>query len=293
MKSYIIFLIGIMVSLLIMTGCDESPAKPEFDPDISIFGFLWGGEPLSADHAILITHTQPPDAYYNLNKAAIRNAEITLTDIAAGTSYTLSSDEDNPAYYYNADVIIQPNTSYELSVTTEEETATATTTVPHSMTLESELDEENVNDETHVDLGYEKPIYIDCPVDVQLIMVDMYCNESWENAEYIYPFHDNHKYPDEQSEYDGGANGEPRHIMALVPYNLLKAPDFENRHTIFWYASMIVFYGSNTMQVMAIDDNYHNFLMDEHPVLSGGVENGIGCFGSVCGENYELNILKP
>jgi len=32
---------------------------------------------------------------------------------------------------------------------------------------------------------------------------------------------------------------------------------------------------------LAIDENYHNFLHKEHPELNGGVNGGIGVFGSV------------
>lgn len=286
-------LFGLIASFLLLTGCDESPAKPEFSPEISIFGFLWGGESLSADHAILITYTQPADAYYDVNTAAVRDAQVLLTDIRTGTALTLSSDEDNPAYYYNPEILIEPGETYELSVITEKITITAKTTIPPQVTFETELSTETVNNAYHENLGYEKPVYIECPVEDQLIIVDMYCNETWQNAEYIYPFSDARKNPQSREEYDGGEHAEPRHIYAIVPYNLLASPDFGDRHTIFWYASMIVFYGSNTMQILAMDDNYHHYLTDEHPELSGGVVNGIGCFGSVCGQTYELNIMKP
>lgn len=293
MKRYLYTIVGIVLSQLLMTGCDESPAKPDFDPDISIFGFLWGGESLSEEHAILITYTQPPEAYYDINAAAVKDAEMTLMDVTSGTAYPLTANEDNPAYFYNSDLVIQPNTTYQLSVVTDELTATATTLVPPAITLETELNPDAVNNEFHENLGYEKPVYISCSNQNQLIMVDMYCNEEWNTAEYIYPFTEYDKNPGSREEYDGGRNAEPRHIYAIVPYNLLVAPDFEDQHTVFWYASMIVFYGSNTLQIMAIDDNYHHYLTDEHPELSGGVENGIGCFGSVCGGDYELNIKKP
>jgi len=54
---------------------------------------------------------------------------------------------------------------------------------------------------------------------------------------------------------------------------------------------MIVFRRSNTMQVLAIDDNYHNFLYTEHPEFNGGINGGIGVFGSVCGESFELIVF--
>ena len=290
----IIFIIMIFgISLFMMAGCDDSPARPEFDAKISIFGFLWGGEALTQDRGITITYTQPPEAYYDLNAAAVKDADVTLTDETSGTSYTLTADPDNPAYFYNVDLIIQPDVTYTLTVVTDDRTVRATTHVPQALTLETDLDSENVNEEYHENLGYEKPVYITSPNESQLILVDMYCNEEWNTAEYINPFFTDDPYPQNEEEYDQGMNAEPRHIWAIIPYRYLIAPDFENRHTVFWYSSMIVFYGSNTMQILAIDDNYHHYLTDEHPEWSGGVENGIGCFGSVCGEDFELDILKP
>ena len=63
-------------------------------------------------------------------------------------------------------------------------------------------------------------------------------------------------------------------------------------YLIDWYSSMIVFYGSYTMQVLAIDENYTNYLFSEYPVYSGGIEGGLGVFASVTGKKYHLNVMK-
>ncbi len=136
------------------------------------------------------------------------------------------------------------------------------------------------------------PVFLDGENPDQIVMVDMYCNESWQNAEYINAFFGEDKPADRQS-YDGGADREPRHIRGLARMRELASDNFPGRLVIDWYSSMIVFYGSNTMQILAIDDNYHNFIYREHPELSGGIEGGIGVFGSVCGETYRLQVLKP
>ena len=39
-----------------------------------------------------------------------------------------------------------------------------------------------------------------------------------------------------------------------------------------------------------IDDNFHNYLYKEHAELNGGIEGGIGVFGSVCGFKYDLLV---
>ena len=56
---------------------------------------------------------------------------------------------------------------------------------------------------------------------------------------------------------------------------------------------MIQFYGSYTIQILAIDENFHNFLTNsEYPEKRGGINGGIGVFASVSGETYHLNIVK-
>ena len=170
-------------------------------------------------------------------------------------------------------------------------TITAKTRVPDNLTITTDLKTETTNEVRQTNLGFSKPVYVKSDSLEQIILVDMFCNETFENAEYLYPFNDNHKNPEDRNEYDGGKNSEPRHIQALVPYKELVSDQYPGLNVIYWYASMIVFKGSNTMQITAIDANYHDFIMKEHPVYSGGIEGGIGVFGSVVGEKYELTVL--
>ena len=141
-------------------------------------------------------------------------------------------------------------------------------------------------------IGYEKPIFVNCNREEQIILVSMFCNESFSNAEYIKPFTDNSTHPRSQEEYDGGRNAEPRHIQAFMKYQDLVAPLYANQHVIYWYGAMLVFYGSNTLQVLAIDDNYHHYSPMENPELNGCIVGGIGLFGAVCGEEYIIQVMK-
>ena len=141
-------------------------------------------------------------------------------------------------------------------------------------------------------MGFRKPVILNCEDEEQIVYIDMFCNESFENAEYISPFTEDHKFPENREEYDGGVNGEPRHIQAFARLKDLETDNFPGQYVVFWYNSMIVFYGSNTMQILAIDDNYHNYLYTENPEFNGGIQGGIGVFGSVCGEKFELMVME-
>jgi hypothetical protein len=189
--------------------------------------------------------------------------------------------------------VIKPSATYLLQIEANDRIVTASTAVPPAPMFRTDLKTDEVNSELQKNLGYEKPVRVTCEncPDNQMMLVDMFCDEPFENAQYINPFFGQEK-PTSQEEYDGGINGEPRHIQAFVSYQDLVSPDFDHDHVIYWYASMIVFYGRYTMQIMTVDDNYLNFVFDEHPMLSGGIQGGIGLFASMCGQTYQLNILE-
>ena len=185
---------------------------------------------------------------------------------------------NRPGFYYHEEFFIKPNATYQLTVEIEDDLVTATTIVPSLLTLETKLDTAAVNYVYRDNLGFEKPVKLFCENEEQIIYVDMFCNEVWQKAEYLDSF-GSHAKPENQEEYDQGKNAEPRHIQAFMRLKDLETSFYPNEYVIFWYHSMIVFYGSNTMQILAIDANYHNYLHKEHPELNGGIIGGIGVFG--------------
>ena len=202
-------------------------------------------------------------------------------------------DVQTPGRYYNENLVIRPSATYLLQIEADGRFITASTTVPPAPVFRTDLKTGEINRAFQKNLGYEKPVRVACEQcpDQQIFLVDMFCDETYENARYINPFFGQEK-PTSEEEYDGGINGEPRHIQALVSYQDLVSPEFDDDHVIYWYASMIVFYGRYTMQIMTVDDNYLNYQFDEHPLLNGGIQGGIGLFASMCGQTYLLNILE-
>jgi len=280
--------------LLIIFACGKSPNMPDYQKEVAVFGFLWGNKPMTADQAIMVAYTQPIDKTYEFSQAAIQDANVTITDITAGKVYILRETEQ-PGFYFNDSLIPQPKMEYVLSIEVDDKIVTATTTVPQVLGIQTNLGRDTVDSVYHDDLSKNNPIFIECEDAEQIIVVDMYCNESWENAEYLSPFWGQEK-PGEAGEYGGNdGNSEPRHIIASAKFrDLLSFADYTGKHVIDWYSSMIVFFGSNTMQVMAIDDNYYNFInINEYPESQSGVNGGIGVFGSAYGETFRLYVLKP
>lgn len=286
----------LLMFLLITTffTCGKNPNTTNYQKEIAIFGFLWGNKPMTADRAIMITYTQPIDKSYDLERSVIHNANVTITEINSGNVYILQ-DTEQPGFYFNNSLVPGPKMEYVLNIEVDNKIVTATTTVPPILGIQTNLIQDKVDSVYQDDLSKNNPIFIECEDADQIIVVDMYCNESWENAEYINPFWGQEK-PDEAGNYGGqDGNSEPRHIIASAKFrDLLSFANYPGKHVIDWYSSMIVFFGSNSMQVMAIDDNYYDFInINEYPELQSGVNGGIGVFGSACGETFQLYILKP
>jgi hypothetical protein len=285
----------IVVALLLLTffSCSKNSTTPDYEKEIAIFGFLWGNKPMTAERAIMISYTQPIEEVYDLEQAVIKNANVTIREVSTGNLYVLN-DLENPGFYFNDSLMPKPQTEYLLKIEVDNMVVTALTTVPPILNIQTDLKKDRVDSVYHEGLSNEKPLFVDCEDGEQIIVVDIYCNESWENAEYINPFL-GQKKPGDASNYGGqDGNSEPRHIMATAKFKDLFYFNFYGRHVIDWYSSMIGFFGSYTMQVIAIDDNYYNFInKNEYPELQSGIEGGIGVFGSMCGETYQLYILKP
>lgn len=286
------WIVWIILTGLFITGCEKNPEDSGYMKEVTVFGYLWGNQPLDQSRAVSVHYSQPLNQAFSFESAAIRNARVTLTDSATGQTWLLH-DAQSPGKYYNENLVIRPEATYLLQIEADDQIITASTRVPPAPVLRTDLKTDEVNQEYQKNLGYEKPVRVTCEQcpDDQMILVDMFCDETYENARYIYPFFGQEK-PVTKEEYDGGVNGEPRHIQAFVSYQDLVSPEFERNHVIYWYASMIVFYGRYTMQIVTVDDNYLNYQFDEHPLLNGGIQGGIGLFASMCGQTYLLDILE-
>jgi hypothetical protein len=291
MKKLIKYIFILMLLISMIAGCDNSPTKPIYKKEIAVFGFLYGNLPLNSDRAILITYTQPLAGTINLQNIILNNAQVAITESATGKAYQLK-DSLLPGLYFNTDFIPKPDMTYQLQIEVDSKTVTAVTTVPPVLNQETQLSAARVDSFYFDNISRENPIFLNCENPNQVVLVDIYCNEMWDAAVYISPFFDQDK-PEDQDEYNGGSNGEPQHIFALAKYSELISDYHPGKIVVDWYSSMIQFYGSYTLQVLSIDDNYHKFLTSgEYPEFKAGVTGGVGVLGSVCGVTYKLEILK-
>jgi len=247
--------------------CTKSPSNPEYRKEITVFGYLWGNEVLDAEHAIFVGYTKPITDYYEFDEAVIQGAQVTVTEEQSGQVTLLVESPDKPGFYHHDSLMIDPKKTYHLKVVVEGIEVTASTTVPPDFGITTELKRDTMNRVQYKNLAREKPLFLECEDPEQIVLVDMYCNETFENAEYVSPFME-HTHPGDQDEYDGGTYGEPRHIQGMARIREFLSEWYPGEYVVDWYSTMIVFYGSNRMQVMAIDNNYHRFLYMEHPELN-------------------------
>jgi len=283
----------LLCALLLSTSCEKRGTGPEYQKEITVFGYLWGNQSADSTHAILVAYTEPVVQPYSLAQAGIRGALVSVTETATGRRTVLHDTPRRPGFYFNDSLAVRPKTIYRLSVFVEGREVTASTTVPSELRINTALRHDTVNVVRQQQLSKTTPVFLDGESADQIVLVEMFCNETFENAVYVNPFNDKHTKPRDRDEYDGGNNGPPRRILGVARLKELVSPDFpDNRTVIDWYSSMIVFLGSNTLTVMAIDGNYHHYLTGEHPELMGGVQGGIGVFGSVCGEKFPLRVVK-
>lgn len=272
---------------LLLAGCGNGDlTDPDQKDEIVVFGYLYVNEKVSDENAILLSRTMPIDDYYSPSDAAVTGTVVTIRKDGAAEADTLTMVR--PGYYANPGVSIEPVTTYHLRVEISGESPiTATTTTPWPFEVFSEP-RALPDSMEHSAIADSFPIHIDCANEEQIFLVDAYCLEDWPDAEYIEAFGSNEN-PQDYDEY-GGDNGEPRHI---APYFRVKGLERENEHyRLGWYGDLMVFYGEYDINVLSIDDNFYNYLYRDHPELSGGIEGGIGVFGSACRAKWRVKVTK-
>lgn len=298
--KYIWFLNLFILIGVLMAGCDSESdlVADDYREEIVVYGYLYIDEPIDSTNAIFIGKTKPVLEYYQVEEAAIENAHVTLQKEGSDTTITLHhlrkiievEDElrEVGGYYANPNIIIEPLTTYYLEIEVDDKLLTAQTTTPHT------FDVQYGPKEIPETMGYDElmdsyPILLTCDEPEQIFMVDVYCEEDWEDARFINPIVTD---DDEVQDFDqyGGTNGEPRHIFAY--FRIKGIEDEQGVYDVGFYRDMVVFYGHYSVNVMSIDDNYYNYLYREHPELSGGINGGLGVFGSALRADYRIKIVE-
>jgi hypothetical protein len=250
---------------------------------VAVHAYLYVGETIDPTNAILVTRVRPIGEPYDLDAAGVQGALVTVGREGAPAE-TLQMGE--PGRYYNGRIQIAARTTYALRIEIPgDRVLTATTTTPIDFDLTGGPPEapEPVRHEELQDLY---PMFVNAEDPEQVFLVDVFCEEEWQDAKYIYPF-GNHDEPSDFDEY-GGASGEPRHIFAY--FRLRNLVQEERGSRIDFYGAMMAFYGEHSVHVFSIDDNYYNYLYRDYPEENGGIVGGIGVFGSASRRAWRLDV---
>jgi hypothetical protein len=273
--------------LAVVSACgDGDTVGPDTRDEIVLFGYLYAGEAISEENAILLSRTAPVLDPYDLEGEVVTGAIVTLRREGNDEADTLSMIR--PGYYAAPEIVVESRTTYHLRIEiTGEEPITASTTTPWPF----ELIREPLalpDSMRHEAIADSFPIYLSCENEEQIFLVDSYCLEEWENARYIDPF-GGEEGPEDYQEY-GGDNGEPRHI---APYFRVKGLEREgDAYRIGWYGDLMAFYGTYDVQVLSIDDNVYRWLYTDHPELNGGVTGALGLFGSTSRAGWRVRVTE-
>jgi hypothetical protein len=271
---------------VLLASCGEDTTGPPTRDEVALFGYLYVGESMGEENAIYLTRTRPVLEQYDPQDAAVTGAIVTLRKEGAERADTLAMVA--PGRYANPAISIEPRTKYTMTAEIEGwPPITAATTTPDTFTVlrePVELPGEMVQSA----IPDSFPIVLVCPDPEQILVVDVYCLEEWQNAYFIHEMGSSDT-PQDYQEY-GGDDGEPRHIFAYF-----RAKDIEHEgstYIVTWYGDMMWFYGEQQVGLFAIDQNYYNYIYRDHPELNGGVTGGIGVFASACRRQWHVKAVK-
>lgn len=270
-----------------LAGCgDGDTTGPGTREEIVVFGYLYVGEAISEENALLLSRTRPVLDPFDPEEAAVTEAVVTIRKEGEEEADTL--EMIRPGRYAEPELVIEALATYHLRVEIEgEDPITASTTTPWSFEI-TRQPRALPDSMPHAAIADSFPIYLRCDYEEQIFLVDAYCLEDWEDARYIDPF-GAEEGPEDYQEY-GGDNGEPRHI---APYFRVKGLEEEgDEYRLGWYGDLMAFYGEYDIHVLSIDENVYSWLYRDHPELSGGVSGAIGLFGSACRAAWRVKVIE-
>lgn len=299
MKKYIIL---ILVGLA-LTSCLDFTSPDRYTKQLYyLTGLLNQGSTINLQNPILIGKTIPAEGA-SLAELFIMDADVKVYEYNRDNQLTafvhldfiLDSEAEKAGYVDLEEMLqIQSGFRYEIiAVVSGQDTLSASTIVPELITVlpdpsgytddpEAEPYPEMVYD--YIDRDH--PIQIQTETnDVFPLYAEFYCLEEWYIAEWVRPFDSDN--PEDEEEYESTSNGWPRKIVSFYPFQ----PE-NNLVNYQFYQSAFAFYGRYQVTINAMDDNYYQYLYKPEGYNHGGINGGIGYFGSVSGKKMYTNIVE-
>lgn len=294
----------LLLGVLILAACGENTSGTRYsDFGYYLSGILEEGTFVGADNAIVVGKTQDLDDIV-WSMLHLANAEVILEEYWQGEllqTIALSWNETARGYVdAQQEMRIKAKHCYKLLVTLDSgEMLRAETVVPKTIAVYADslvsaqpaFSDYPLDDNWHqlplAGANASHPLQIGTETDEEFnLYTEFYCLESYDEAEYTYPPEDN-DYPQDEREYMGDSRQYPRRNMSYYMYQ----PE-NNLVSYNTYESSILFYGRMEVCVYSIDSNYLNYLYKDDGYLHGGINGGIGIFGSKCGKKLYTRVVK-
>ena len=203
--------------------------------------------------------------------------------------------------------LIQPQHTYRIEVTIpgREQKITAETTVPFKAEIEPDLYnygngyslyQVTMNDLLFSEIDQKYPLALNTGSfsGACNFMAEMYCLEDFsQDLEFTTPVF-GFEHPDATMEDEYNAGGESiRRIRFMGPYTSSPHEGLSGNHLVVKdYRQAFVFYGRYSVSLFIVDNNYYRYTFMPEGYFYGGVQGGLGFFGSASGGNMYARIVK-
>jgi hypothetical protein len=310
MVRYIKYLLPIV--LLLVASCSKFTAPERFEGDVySLAGLLIAGESISLQHPVYITRSAAIETF-NPNSIFVDNATVVIKDITPGIAQTQFPLSYAMGMYIDpAANIIQAEHTYKIEIEipgTPPVIISAQTTVPKQGILVPDYLNNNIPGEGYgfteepmntmkfsdVDRKYPLAINTGDASGTFNFMAEMYCLEDFSTSlEFTTPVF-GFTNPDAAMEDSYNAPGESVRRIKFMGSYLSQAQDgvAGNHLVVKDYRQAFVFYGRYRVTLYLADDNYYRYTYMPEGYFHGGVNGGLGYFGSASGGVMYTKIVK-
>jgi len=298
MKKYIVL---ICAALLISSCTDFTSPERYTEESYYLTGILRAGETVSFNNPIIIGKTIPVEGG-TFDDLLIFDASVMV--------YEMSQDNtllDSVALVFQVNsigrfgyidpignMIIEYENKYRIEAMIDTtDLIWAETTIPKSITVQPDsgyTTDPSVSiwpEMVFEDIDLEHPIIIETQDNNTFnLYCGFYCLEEWQDAEYIFPFGDQTN-PEEEEDYESEADGSPRRTNTFYIFQ-----PTENLINFSFYQYAFNFYGRYEVTVSSIDSNYLNYLYKPEGFNHGGINGGVGYFGSAVSRVMYTKVVE-
>jgi len=298
MKKYII----LICAVLVIASCTDFTSPERYTEEAYyLTGILKTGNSVDFENPVIIGKTIPVEGG-TFDDLLIFDASVMLYELNPDSTIIDSVSltfQVNPLGQFGyidlaGSMIIEPESIYLIEALIDStDLIWAETAVPKSIIVQP--DSGYTTDPlvsiwpeiVFEDIDLEHPIMIETQDNETFnLHCEFYCLEEWQDAEYIFAIEED-TYPEDPEEYESEADGSPRKTSTFYIFQ-----PTENLINFSFYQYAFNFYGRYEVTVSAIDDNYLNYLYIPEGYNHGGINGGVGYFGSAVSHVMYTKVVE-